>query len=107
MKNLIALSDFFCCSLDYLTGRSDDPKADFYYKIAKEKFLANPSTTKDILWLHKNDEFTHQDRNNYDVPYNHFALPACLRCLEALRDEHPNVTDHQKKLLKQLKIKKD
>jgi len=26
IQNLVALADFFCVTLDYLVGRSDDPK---------------------------------------------------------------------------------
>jgi len=56
---LLKIADFFCVSLDYLTGRSDDPEYEKFLTPAEEAFFNHPATSKDLIDKYKHDKATH------------------------------------------------
>lgn len=75
---LLRIADYFCVSLDWLMGRTDDPQRDFFYPRAVSHFRTNPATTQ-----HDIDTLAH-DLVGHETDYHYCA--AALRGVEWLRD---------------------
>ena len=78
LEKLVTLANYFCCSLDYLVGRSDIPEYEKYLPLAEEAFFNHPATSKDLIDKYKQDKSTHPIE----------LAPSFLRDYEAMRDEH-------------------
>lgn len=53
---LTKLSNYFCCSLDYLVGRSDNPYWMDYLPQAEQAFFNNPDTTPDLIKMYQTEK---------------------------------------------------
>ena len=53
---LVALADFFCVSLDYLTGRDDDPQTLKYQARAEEKLLYGLPEPLQLVFKYNKDK---------------------------------------------------
>lgn len=78
LEKLVTLANYFCCSLDYLVGRSDIPEYEKYLHLAEEAFFNHPATSKDLIDKYKQDKATHPIE----------LAPSFLRDCETIRDEH-------------------
>jgi len=78
LEKLVTLANYFCCSLDYLVGRSDIPEYEKYLHLAEEAFFNHPATSKDLIDKYKQDKAMHPIE----------LAPVFLRDHEAARDEH-------------------
>ena len=78
LEKLVTLANYFCCSLDYLVGRSDIPEYEKYLHLAEEAFFNHPTTSKDLIDKYKQDKATHPIE----------LAPVLLRDYEAARVEH-------------------
>jgi hypothetical protein len=77
LEKLLSLANYFCCSLDYLVGRSDMPEYEKYLHLAEEAFFNHPATAKDLIDKYKQDKATHPIE----------LAPRFLRDCETIRDE--------------------
>jgi len=77
LEKLLLAATYFCCSLDYLIGRSDDPEYEKFLAPAEEAFFNHPATSKDLIDKYKHDKATHSIE---------FA-PVYLRDYESIRIE--------------------
>jgi len=75
---LFKLANYFCISVDYLLGRTDDPQYETYLHLAEEAFFNHPATSKDLIDKYKQDKAAHPIE----------LAPVYLRDYEAIRDEH-------------------
>jgi transcriptional regulator with XRE-family HTH domain len=76
LEKLLTLANYFCCSLDYLVGRSDSPEYEKYIPSAEEIFFNHPNTSKDLVNKYKHDKTTHPIE----------LAPVFLRNYESIRD---------------------
>ena len=53
--NLVLLADFFCVSLDYLTGRDDDPQTVKYHARAEEELLSGLPEPLQLVYSYKKE----------------------------------------------------
>lgn len=75
---LLKMANFFCVSLDYLTGRSNEPEYEEFLPPAEETFFNHPTTSQDLIDKYKHDKATHPIE----------LAPSYLRYYEEIRDEH-------------------
>ena len=75
---LFKLANYFCISVDYLLGRTDDPQYEKYIQPSEEAFFNHPATSKDLIDKYKQDKATHPIE----------LAPSFLRDCETIRDEH-------------------
>jgi len=75
---LFKLANYFCISIDYLLGRTDDPQYEKYIQPAEEAFFNHPATSKNLIARYKQDKATHPIE----------LAPSFLRDCEIIRDEH-------------------
>lgn len=74
---LIKLADYFCVSIDYLIGRSDDPEWAIHLPRAENLFFNHLATWTELIKLYKNDKAA-----------NPISLaPVFLRSYEYIREE--------------------
>lgn len=76
LEKLLILANYFCCSLDYLVGRSDNPKYEKYIFSAEEAFFNHPNTSKILIDSYNHDKATHPIE----------LAPVFLRNYESIRD---------------------
>ena len=77
---LLRIADYFCVSLDWLLGRTDDPRRDFFYPHAVAAFKTHPKTTPKNI-----SDFKH-DIAGREGDYHYCA--AALRAVEWQRDHN-------------------
>ena len=53
---LCKLAEYFCVSLDYLTGRSDDPEYEKFLMPAEQDFFNHPDTQPKLIEIYKHDK---------------------------------------------------
>jgi len=75
---LFKLANYFCISVDYLIGRTDDPQYEKYIQPAEEIFFNHPNTSKDLANKYKHDKATHPIE----------LAPVFLRNYESIRDNN-------------------
>ena len=75
---LLKMANFICVSLDFLTGRSNDPEYEEFLPPAEEAFFNHPATSKNLIARYKQDKATHPIE----------LAPSFLRDCEIIRDEH-------------------
>jgi transcriptional regulator with XRE-family HTH domain len=73
---LTKISNYFCCSMDYLVGRSDNLYWMDYLPQAEEIFFNHPNTSKNLIDSYKHDKATHPIE----------LAPVFLRNYESIRD---------------------
>jgi len=78
LDKLVMAATYFCCSLDYLIGRSDDPEYEKFLAPAEEAFFSHPNTPKDLIAKYKQDKAGHPIE----------LVPVLLRDYEDVRDTH-------------------
>jgi transcriptional regulator with XRE-family HTH domain len=78
LPTLLKIADFFCVSLDYLAGRSDEPEYEKFLAPAEEAFLSHPATSKDLIAKYQQDKADHPIE----------IAPVLLRDYENIRDDH-------------------
>ena len=74
---LTKLSNYFCCSLDYLVGRSDNPYWMDYFPQAEQAFLNHPDTTPDLIKIYQ------AEKTNELIS----LAPVSLRKFESMRED--------------------
>ena len=75
---LLKMANFFCVSLDYLTGRSNEPEYEEFIPPAEEAFFNHPTTSQDLIDKYKQNKATHPIE----------LVPVLLRNYEIIRDGH-------------------
>lgn len=85
---LIKMADYFCVSIDYLLGRSDDPEWEKYLLLAEEAFFTHSDTWPELIEQYKREKAS-----------NPISLaPVFLRSAEDIRDynvqERPSKSKH-------------
>ncbi len=75
---LIKISNYFCCSMDYLIGRSDNPSWMDYLPQAEDKFFNHIGTTPDFIKMYQDEKIIE--------PIS--LAPVSLRKIEFMRDNH-------------------
>lgn len=74
---LLKLANYFCISVDYLLGRTDEPQYEKYIHQAEEAFFNHPATGADLIEKYIQDKATHP-----------IALaPVYLRNYKVIRDK--------------------
>lgn len=75
---ILKIANYFCCSTDYLTGRTDDPRWMDYLPTAEEAFYHHPDTWQELIEMYQRDKAA-----------NPISLsPVFLRACEFIRDDH-------------------
>ena len=74
---LLKIAEYFCVSLDYLTGRYDDPEYEKFLIPAEKEFFQHPDNWPELIKQYKQDKAT-----------NPISLaPVFLRSCEYIRDD--------------------
>ena len=75
---LLKMANYFCVSIDYLLGRSDDPEWSKYLPPAEEAFFNHPDTWSKLIGQYKENKAA-----------NPISLaPVFLRSCEIIRENH-------------------
>ena len=75
---LLKMANYFCVSIDYLLGRSDDPEWSKYLPPAEEAFFNHPDTWPELINQYKQEKAANPNS----------LAPIFLRSGEIFRENH-------------------